>query len=230
MFNEKEFLEKYLNHFVIACDEVGRGPIAGPVVAASVGLKISGEISALIDELTRLGINDSKKISDYKRRKILEQLPFNFEKVVNGEVINFEFAGHMFYVCVELLSPAEIDRINILQASLACMKEGSRKIFKSFEASTVILIDGNQTFEKFDSRLTLIPVIKGDAVSKLIGLASVVAKIFRDDLMLRYHEKFPAYGLDRNAGYPTQDHRQAVIKYGPTEIHRKSFKGVREYL
>ncbi|MBL7664581.1 MAG: ribonuclease HII [Bacteriovoracaceae bacterium] len=230
MFNEKEILQKTEHDFVIACDEVGRGPIAGPVVAASIGLQLTSDIASFIDGLEALGIDDSKKLSEKQRRQILSLLPFEYEKCEAGVMNVFELMGQKVYLCIEELSSDEIDRINILQASLKCMQEGSRKIFEKFQARTLVLVDGNQKFKSFDFRITQYPVIKGDSLSKLIGLASVIAKIFRDDLMKKYDELYPHYGLGQNAGYPTKEHKAAVVKFGPSRIHRKTFSGVREFV
>ena len=178
---------------IIGTDEAGRGPLAGPVVCAAVILNLNTPIA---------GINDSKKVSE-KKRDLLFPL----------------ILKHALSVSVAVVSPAEIDQINILQASLLGM---SRSIAKASTPWNHALVDGNKTVPQ----LTLSQqefVIKGDSKSASIAAASIVAKVLRDRIMRVYHNRYPIYGFAQHKGYPTLKHRTAVLQYGVTPIHRLSF-------
>lgn len=186
-------IEKEQNRSVIGTDEVGRGPLAGPVVAAAVQLDLSNPIQ---------GINDSKKLSA-KMRELL------YDKITS-QATSWS-VGHA--------SPEEIDSINILQASLLAMK---RALDNLNTQRSIVLIDGNKTINDL-SGTHQVSIINGDCTSASIAAASIVAKVTRDRLMMEYHEKYPEYGFNTNKGYPTKEHRKRVLKYGLTPIHRKSF-------
>ena len=186
-------IEKEQNCSVIGTDEAGRGPLAGPVVAAAVQLDLSNPIE---------GINDSKKLSAKKRELLYNK--------ISSQAISWSI-GHA--------SPEEIDSINILQASLLAMK---RALDNLNTQSSLVLIDGNKTINDL-SRIRQFSIINGDCISASIAAASIVAKVTRDRLMMKYHEKYPEYSFDTNKGYPTKEHRKRVLKYGLTPIHRKSF-------
>lgn len=174
-------------------DEVGRGPLAGPVVAAAVILDLDSEIS---------GINDSKKLSEKKREEIFEQI---MSKAIS--------------VAVTTISPKEIDSTNILTASLTAMRKSLLKLKTDFSYT---LVDGNQkVFEWKKTPQELI--IKGDSKSASIAAASIVAKVVHDRIMVNYHKRWPEYGFLSNKGYPTKVHREAVKKFGLTRIHRITF-------
>ncbi|PLX41138.1 MAG: ribonuclease HII [Deltaproteobacteria bacterium] len=179
-------------------DEVGRGPLAGPVVAAAV---------VLDPDNVPDGVDDSKKLSPAKRLAL--------ESEIRERAISFGVA---------VVSPEEIDRINILQASLLAMK---RAVAEMGQPPDFILVDGNKPIQVSIPQET---VVSGDATSASIAAASILAKEYRDRMMIEYANQFPGYGFENNMGYPTKAHREAIKSLGPTPIHRKTFKGVREYL
>lgn len=209
---------EYFNHkFLIGCDEVGRGPLAGPVVAAAVLCQHLEQMELL----KNLGITDSKKITEKKRKLILEKLEIDLSQTKQVKEI---FPGLSF--CLWDISPAQIDEINILQASLLAMKKASENLINRNDIGT-ILIDGNKGFETVHEA---IPIVKGDSKSLLIGLASIIAKQFRDEKMKQLDLEYPGYFFANHAGYPTKQHREAIEKIGVSPIHRKTFKGVKEFL
>lgn len=182
---------------IAGIDEVGRGPLAGPVIAAAVILDRKN-----IPE----GINDSKKIPKAKRILLAE-------KIKENSIYAYGAASEI-----------EIDEINILQASLLAMKRASDRL--SVVPKT-ILIDGNF---KPDIKNNTISIIKGDSKSVSIAAASILAKVYRDEIMLKYSKQFPEYGFQTNSGYGTKEHLSALKNYGITPIHRKSFKPVHNIL
>lgn len=207
-------------------DEVGRGPLAGPVVAASALLKTESEKEylAVIESLLSIGVTDSKKMSKKRREQVLLALGLTAEELVSGQKIipkNPKFEPIIF--SISQIEADRIDEINILRASLEAMRE-SVSFFKE-RAPIEIWVDGKFIFEakKSDS---IEAMVKGDSRSVMIGIASIIAKIYRDHLMERYDSIYPGYGLKKHAGYPTKSHYQAIKSMGITPIHRKSFKGV----
>lgn len=187
--------ERQYGEYGVICgiDEAGRGPLAGPVVAAAVILDVNCPI---------LYINDSKKLSEKKREELYDEI---MEKAVS--------------VGVGIASPETIDEINILQADYVAMREAVSQLTPKPEvflndAVTVPGIEGRQ-----------VPIIKGDAKSVSIGAASIIAKVTRDRLMKEYDAIMPEYGFAQNKGYGTKEHIEALQKYGPSPIHRKSFIG-----
>lgn len=182
---------------IAGIDEVGRGPLAGPVIAAAVILDRKN-----IPE----GINDSKKIPKAKRILLAEKIKENSIYAYGAS------------------SEIEIDEINILQASLLAMKRASDRL--SVVPKTT-LIDGNF---KPDIKNNTISIIKGDSKSVSIAAASILAKVYRDEIMLKYSKQFPEYGFQTNSGYGTKEHLSALKNYGITPIHRKSFKPVHNIL
>tara|TARA_Y100000768_G_scaffold388746_1_gene386753 strand:- start:2973 stop:3665 length:693 start_codon:yes stop_codon:yes gene_type:complete len=206
---------------VIGCDEVGRGPLAGPVVACAVMV----QKKEYLKHLTSLGIMDSKKLTSKKRQAIIQALKIEWPKIKLKKSYTL-YPGISFVL--EEVSPKKIDQINILQASLLGMKLASEKLSSSTNLGVAhILVDGNKTFHCLHP---ISGVVKGDSKSLIIGLASIIAKEFRDEKMKSYDELFPGYFFSEHAGYPTAKHREAIAKIGITPIHRKSFKGVKEYL
>ena len=177
--------------FICGCDEAGRGPLCGPVVAAAVILP-EGEVIE--------GLNDSKKLTEKKRERLYD------------EIISRALA----YGIAEA-SPAEIDEINILNASMLAMK---RAIEAMQIKADFALIDGNHA-RGFD--IPAEPVIKGDALSYSIAAASVLAKVTRDRGCIELDREYPEYGIAKHKGYPTKDHMDAVRLHGPSPIYRKSF-------
>lgn len=226
---ESEYISKS-DTFIAGTDEVGRGPLAGPVVGGCV--LIQGNLNNLNDLskfLREMGVTDSKKLTDLKRKKILDKLSISFEK---GMYCKIRLCKLNVHISVVEKSPRDIEKFNILQASLismknaldTCLKNVNRKIIKGS-----ILIDGNKVFEAPLGQKCF-PVIKGDSKSVVIGLASIAAKVYRDDLMTKLSKKYPNYGFEKNAGYPTQFHRDAIESHGITPVHRKSFRGVKEFV
>lgn len=205
---------------LIGCDEVGRGPIAGPVNACAVAIANS----KVIQELESLNVTDSKKLTEKKRKNILEKLGINSNELELDKAYTVNLTSGEFSFCVTEHTHQEIDEMNILQASLSAMKNASE--YLNVE-DALILIDGNKTFESSHQTQA---VIKGDSKSVVIGLASIIAKTYRDEKMQDFDKKYPGYFLAKNAGYPTKEHKLAVEKNGPSPIHRKSFKGVKEFI
>jgi ribonuclease HII len=179
-------------------DEVGRGPLAGPVVAACV-------ILPQLDDFVQF--TDSKKLSAARRVRLSDEL----EKI--GALVG-----------VAVVSEKEIDRINILQASLLAMRKAAQSLSTSPD---YLLVDGNKPVPLPTPQQTL---VKGELKSASIAAASIVAKVHRDRLMEEYHHRYPHYNFLKNKGYPTAEHRAALKEFGPCPIHRRSFRGVRECL
>jgi ribonuclease HII len=177
--------------YLAGVDEAGRGPIAGPVVAAAVIFKLDDFI---------LGVDDSKKLSEKKRKEL-------YNEIVNNS-ISYSYA---------ILDNKEIDKINILQASLKAMSIACEKLKVTPD---LILIDGNK---KFNSEIKTEAIVKGDAKSFVIASASIIAKVVRDEIMIKESEKYPQYNWKKNKGYPTKEHFDLVFKYGLSPLHRKSF-------
>ena len=183
---------------IAGVDEVGRGPLAGPVVAAAVILDIEKPIA---------GLDDSKKLSE-KRRDGLNQL----------------ICDQASYYCIAEASVEEIDRLNILQATLLAM---SRAVAGLGIRPDKAYVDGN--------RLPDLPcaaeaVVGGDGAIAEISAASIIAKVYRDSLMQALHATYPHYGFASNKGYPSKQHRDALRLHGATPVHRKSFAPVRQAL
>ena len=190
----KFFEKKYCDYeFICGIDEVGRGPLAGPVVTGAVILPKDCDI---------LYLNDSKQLSEKKREELYEII---MEKAVS--------------VGIGYNSPERIDEINILQATLEAMREAISKL----DPQPSLLLNDAVTIPKVD--IKQVPIIKGDAKSISIAAASIVAKVTRDRLMVQYAEIYPEYGFESNKGYGSASHIEALKKYGPTPIHRRSFIG-----
>jgi len=192
--------EDACNGIVCGIDEVGRGPLAGPVVAAAVVLRRDEFPPELLAE-----INDSKKLSAAKREKLF--------KVIN------EYA----YVSLAEISPQEIDRVNILQATFLAMQRAHSALHKSMQIPpAAALIDGNQR-PKLLHEVFIQTIVKGDGKSLSIAAASIIAKHHRDMLMIKLAQQFPQYGWETNAGYGTAEHLKAIEIHGITPHHRRSF-------
>lgn len=181
------------------CDEAGRGCLAGPVTAASVILPPAFAVQLVSEGV----LDDSKKLS----KKVRDALRLRIE----SESLAWAVAH---------VSPAEIDQINILQASLKAMREATKQLLITPE---FMLIDGNR-FVTEDGLPPYECFIKGDGRFASIAAASVLAKTHRDERMLALHAQHPAYGWETNAGYPTKGHRAAIAQLGITNHHRKSFR------
>lgn len=184
----------YLNSGVIeaGCDEAGRGCLAGAVYAAAVILPPDFQCELL---------NDSKQLTERQR--------YQLRPIIEQEAVAW---------AVGVVTPEEIDKINILQASFLAMH---RAIDGLQVRPQHLLIDGNR-FRKYKD-LPHTTVVKGDGKLMSIAAASVLAKTYRDDYMLQLHEQYPHYGWDRNKGYPTKEHRQAIEQHGTTPYHRLTF-------
>ncbi|HVP37480.1 MAG TPA: ribonuclease HII [Terriglobales bacterium] len=182
---------------VAGVDEVGRGPLAGPVVAACV---------IFPEDINLPGIDDSKKLTPKKREELYQKIKEN--------ALDFG---------IGIIQEREIDKLNIFRASLKAMQ----KAISSMEnAPHFLLIDGNQKIPHLD--IPQLPVIKGDTLSLSCGAASIIAKVERDRMMKKLHKKYPQFSFDQNKGYASKEHLEALVKFGPCKIHRRSFKRVME--
>jgi ribonuclease HII len=185
---------------VVGVDEVGRGCLAGPVVAAAVVIPLSK-----LESLS--GIRDSKKLTPNQRKHFLKAIEDS------AQAISWERVEH-----------DTIDEINILQASRLAMKRAIQKLNCTAE---YLLIDGK---ESLDLNIAQETIIQGDDKSPLISAASIVAKVTRDRIMEEYSVEFPLYQFARHKGYPTEIHRNLLQTYGPCAIHRKTFRHVRDFI
>ncbi|MDD2463271.1 MAG: ribonuclease HII [Desulfobulbus sp.] len=188
---------------VAGVDEAGRGPLAGPVVASCVLLHPEQQTELFFD---------SKTLSARKREALFALLQ------ESPAVIG-----------VGMADAREIEALNILQASLLAMRRAVSSCHQGAGGAVpdFLLVDGKFKIPLPTSQL---PLIKGESKSASIAAASIVAKVTRDHLMLDAHEQFPVYGFDRHQGYPTKVHRENLQRYGPCELHRRTFRGVAELL
>lgn len=189
---EMEYFKKGAK-YICGIDEVGRGPLAGPVYACAAVLPIDAFIE---------GVNDSKKLTPEKRKSLYAKIK---EKAISCEV----------GMCDE----ATIDRINILNATFCAMRMAVEKLSVKPQ---VLLIDAVR-IPKLD--IFQVPIIKGDSLSFSIAAASIVAKVERDEYMNKLHKEYPVYNFESNKGYGTKEHIEALQKYGPCPVHRRSFIG-----
>jgi len=190
----KNFDNSFLSSGIVniaGTDEAGRGPLAGPVVAAAVIFPNDFFID---------GVNDSKKLAEKKREEL-------YGKIISSALC----------YGVGIIDNNEIDRINILQASLKAMKTAVDNLYVKPD---LILIDGNKSFISGTVTKT---IVKGDSKSFAVAAASIIAKVTRDRIMIKVSEEFPEYNWSKNKGYPTKVHIEAVKKFGPTPLHRKTF-------
>jgi len=194
--NEIEYRKKY--GIIAGVDEAGRGPLAGPVVVAAVILHTEDKFAKL---------NDSKKLTARVRAELF---PIIKQKAAKFSIIE--------------VSPAKIDELNILQATLWGMQQAVEELS---EQSIFSLIDGNKVPNKMLGSAEA--MVKGDSRFASIAAASILAKVYRDSLMLKLHEQFPKYNFAKNKGYPTKEHMAAIRKYGITPYHRKSYRPVQQY-
>ena len=194
MIDMWEFEHKYAQEgyrAICGVDEAGRGPLAGPVCAAAVILPMDIDIP---------GLNDSKKLTDKKRRELF---PIICEKAI---AYGIAFADH-----------GEIDEINILQATYLAME---RALLQLTVKPDVVLIDGNRAK---DFGIPVQTVVHGDSLSTNIAAASILAKVTRDNVMLEMAERYPQYKFEVHKGYGTKAHYEAITQYGPCPIHRMTF-------
>lgn len=184
---------------IAGVDEAGRGPLAGPVVCAAVILDPKRPID---------GLGDSKALSESAREALFP--------LIQRDAVAWQ---------VSFVEPAEIDRMNILQATLAGM---SRALHALAPAPAYALIDGNRLPKSLPCEAKAL--VGGDAIEPAIMAASILAKVARDRHMLALHAQYPHYGFDRHKGYPTPEHLAALRLHGPCDEHRRSFAPVREAL
>jgi ribonuclease HII len=187
--------DKQFNSNLIGVDEVGRGPVAGPVVAGAVHISREDIESAIFI----LGVQDSKKISRAQRLDL------------SGKILSKYECG------IGIATIEEIEKYNILEATKIACKRAVEKIINSDKH--MIVIDGNMKFDFANYR----SIIKGDQKSYAIAAASIIAKVYRDSLMSTLSEEHPYYGWAQNSGYGTKKHIDAIKQYGITTYHRKSF-------
>jgi ribonuclease HII len=194
---DKELKGNFVN--LVGIDEAGRGPLAGPVVAAAVILPLDKMI---------VGINDSKQLSAEKR------------DMLYNEIIKFALDFG-----IGIVGPEEIDRINIYQASKQAMiiaLSNIKKVYYEVVATDYmkLIIPDKKLFA----------IVKGDTLSANIAAASIIAKVTRDRIMIEYDKEYPGYAFSKNKGYPTPEHKAALIKLGLTPIHRRTFAPVKNIL
>ena len=190
MSYERRFSDR---EYICGIDEVGRGPLAGPVVACA-------EIRAKGEQI--LYLNDSKKLPEKKRNMLFDVI---MEKAVS--------------VRIRIIPPTRIDEINILKETYEAMREAIGRL----AVRPDILLNDAVTIP--DVPIAQVPIIGGDGKSVSIAAASIVAKVTRDRMMVEYAEKFPGYAFEKNKGYGTAAHIEGLKKYGPCEIHRRTFIG-----
>ena len=190
----KKFDRRYLTKdvkYLAGVDEAGRGPLAGPVVAAAV----------IFHKDTRIkGVNDSKQLTEMQREKL-------YKKIIK-RALSYS---------VSVVEAFVIDDINILNATMLAMKQSVDNL--SIKPD-LILVDGNR---KFQSEIPVVSIIKGDTKSFSIAAASILAKVTRDRLMKNLAQDYPQYLWEKNKGYATREHREIILKHGPSPLHRNSF-------
>ena len=222
---EKKLLEDGYE-IIIGIDEAGRGPLAGPVVACAAALKIA-DAAFLLGHPMSKWIRDSKMLSEKQREGL------------------YDFICENFHVGIGICDHKTIDRINIMEANFLAMKKAIASLMRVISNSQflisnqapsskfqntkyIILVDGNKKIPNFSMEQRAI--ISGDKIVKSISAASIIAKVTRDRIMREIHDKYPEYQFDRHKGYGTKLHMDSLQKYGPCEIHRKSFAPVRKLL
>lgn len=177
--------------YIVGTDEVGRGPLAGPVVAAAV---------VLPRDFEAIGINDSKKLSEKKRNEL--------DALIKREALAY---------AIQEVSVEDIDRLNILHAAELAMKQA----VEALPIGDICFVDGENQPQL---HLPIKNIIKGDSRSVSIAAASIIAKVYRDQLMVDFDKMYPEYGFAKHKGYGTAEHYEALHQYGPTPIHRRSFR------
>ena len=189
LFFEKKNIENG-NLLVAGVDEVGRGPLAGPVVCCAVIMPMDDIIE---------GVDDSKKLSEKKRESLAE--------IIKEKAVSY---------CIKEISQEEIDSLNILGAVKKCMTDAVNGLSVKPD---ITLVDGVDTHLPINAEY----IIKGDLNSYTIGCASIVAKVYRDNLMKEYAKEFPEYGFEKHKGYGTKTHIEKIKEIGPCKLHRKTF-------
>ncbi len=209
-FQQEKTLWKKGYKFVIGLDEAGRGALAGPVVGAAVMInkdQMKFEMQNLLKE-----IKDSKKLKPQKREKL-------YKILINHPNIKWGIGK---------INSRVIDKINILEATKLAMERALRKIFNFkisiFRNDIFLILDGNF---KLNLNLPQKSIIRADEKILSCAMASIIAKVYRDHLMLGYHKKYPQYGFDKHKGYGTRLHFKRLYQYGPSKIHRRTFAPVK---
>lgn len=188
-----EYERKYYSlgyNYVAGVDEVGRGPLAGPVVCAAVIMPKDNIIE---------GVTDSKKLTEKKRESL--------DKEIREKAISY---------CIFEIEPSEIDQINILEAVKKCMVSAVKGLKVTPD---ITLVDGVNTHLDINAEY----ITKGDLLSYTIGCASIIAKVYRDNLMVEYAKTYPDYSFEKHKGYGTKTHIDKIKEIGPCKIHRKTF-------
>lgn len=199
-------MRKRRKRFVACADEAGRGPLAGPVIAAATLVYFRRS------DLRKLVFSDSKKLSPKKRKEI-------YNRVIKNPGIKF---------AIGKVSEKIIDRINILEATKMAMGRAVKKLEKKLKRKiNLLLLDGNF---KINSKIPQRSIIKADEKIFSCRIASIIAKVYRDKIMEKMHQKYPFYGFQKHKGYGTKHHLRMLKKYGPCKIHRKTFGPVRRLL
>ncbi len=187
-------------HTIAGIDEAGRGPLAGPVVAAAVILPLVGERLPA----DCFGLDDSKKLSHAEREEL------------------FEFVrSKALAIGIGIRTNTDIDRLNILRATMEAMTDAVRQVESVIEPQ-LLLVDGH--YFRTSLAYKYQTIVGGDGLSPSVASASIIAKVTRDRIMREFHEEYPHYNFLRNKGYGTAEHREAIAKYGYCPIHRRSFK------
>ncbi len=188
-----EYERKYYDlgyNYIAGVDEVGRGPLAGPVVCAAVIMPKDNIIQ---------GVTDSKKLTEKKRETL--------DKEIKEKAISY---------CIFQIEPEEIDKINILEAVKKCMVSAVKGLKV---VPDITLVDGVNTHLDINAEY----ITKGDFLSYTIGCASIIAKVYRDNLMVEYAKTYPDYSFEKHKGYGTKTHIDKIKEIGPCKIHRKTF-------
>ncbi len=232
--SEKELLGMGYG-FIVGVDEAGRGPLAGPVVAAATMVR---NLEFSISDFSKdamLGMSNAKMVDLIRDSKSLSC--GQREKI-------FNFIREYFYVGVGICDQRTIDRINILEASFLAMKKAIGSLMRSIKQESeinnqknkknkfmarnqefIVLVDGNKLIPNFSYRQK--NIVNGDKLVKSISAASIIAKVTRDRIMFDMHAKYPEYNFDKHKGYGTRLHLEMLKKYGPCEIHRQGFEPVK---
>ncbi len=213
-FEKEQEIASRGEFLVVGVDEAGRGPLCGPVVASAVYYKNPSFVIPLELEKDFSLIRDSKKLSEKQREKM------------------FDFIQAHFFVGVGIVHAETIDRINILEATFLAMRSAISELRRIMnqesgimkERTMYVLVDGNQEIPNLSLKQET--VVGGDGAVKSIAAASIIAKVTRDRMIIEYDKQYPQYGLAQHKGYGTKVHMDALRKYGPTPIHRMSFKPV----